>query len=292
MCLFPLFGLSADFIYTHYRNRNIRNSSTIINHYSTFGNETSSPSFHRSMSTPPLSRVVPSPRETIPTILEEDFMSSECVLLELAFDHVSGLTSVPSKVKTAVINILDATEYCNVSIQQRKDPYFEPKIIKTLSYVTRPIVNKLNDFKIAKKIPPIPLIPPLQVLCIASFGFLSMCLATIFIAWIPWYVIEYNRSVYQENNPYLDHWNVMSLYYSFTLIGAISSIPLSIWISTTTIFRIHLTFLFLSSISFLKFTFSLNSFNYFLYGSVFLGIALSSTSSSLLTLVNDYGYTW
>lgn len=291
MCFFPLFGLLADYIYTHYRNKNIRNNSTIINHYSTFGNETSSPSFHRSLSTPPLSRMLPN-RDTIPTILEEDFMSSECVLLELAFEHVSGLTSVPSKVKTAVINILDATEYCNVSIQQRKDPYFEPRIIKTLSYVTKPIVNKLNDFKIAKKIPPIPLIPPIQALWIASFGFLSMCLVTIFIGWMPWYVIEYNQSVHEENNPYLNHWNVMSLYYAFTLIGAVSSIPLSIWISTTTIFRIHLTFLLLSSISFAKFTFSLNSFHYFLYGSVFLGIALSSTSSSLLTILNDSGYTW
>jgi hypothetical protein len=290
MCLFPLFGLSADYIYTHFRNKNIRNNSTIINHhYSTFG----SPSFH--MSTPPISGVLAASairRETIPTILEEDFMSSECVLLELAFDHVSGLTSVPTKVKRAVVNILDATEYCNVSIQQRKDPYFEPQIIKTLSYVTKPIVNKLNDFKMVNKIPPIPVIPPLQALCVGSFGFLSMCLTTVFIGWIPWYVIEYNQSVYKENNPYLDHWNVMSLYYTFTLIGAVSSIPLSIWISTTTIFRIHLCFLLLSSLSFIHFTFSLSSFHSFLYGSIFLGIALSSPSSSLLTLLNDYGYTW
>jgi hypothetical protein len=218
-------------------------------------------------------------------------MSSEYVLLELAFDHVMGLSSVPGKVKSAVINILDATEYCNVTSQQRKDPYFEPNIIKTLAYATRPIVHKLNDFKMANICPPIPLTPPLSALWIALLGFLYMCLLTLFVGWMPWYVIQYNQSAHQASNPYLDHWNVMSVYYLCTLLGAISSIPLSIRISTTTILRIHLVFLIVSSVSFILFVRSLNSFQYFLCGSATLGIALSSISPSLTTLLNDYGYT-
>jgi hypothetical protein len=315
MCLFPLFGLLVDFIYTFIRNKNIKNNSTVINHYSTFHSSPSvtssyhsssstanplhssqfntSPSFHlTSRISSPLQRPPTPLRETIPTIFEEDFMSSEYVLLELAFDHVIGLTSVPLKVKTAVTNILDATEYCDVTSTQRKDPYFEPNIIKTLAYATGPIVQKLNDFKMANKCPPIPLTPPLYSLWMAILGFLYMCLWSLFVGWFPWYVIQYNQSVHQPANyPYLDHWNVMAVYYLCSLLGALSSIPLSIWISTTTILRIHLVFLLLSSISFILFVRSLNSFHYFLTGSAALGVALSSTSPSLITLLNDYGYT-
>lgn len=299
MCLFPLFGLVLDFIYTNIRNKKIRNSSTIINHYSTFQSPSpsaasgyeSSPSFQRSTgiagASPPTAL-----RETIPTILEEDFMSAECVLLELAFDHVKALSSVPHKVKRAVINILDATEYCNVTMQQRKDPYFEPNIIKTLAYATKPIVNKLNDFKMAKKTPPIPIIPPVSSFSVGLLGLNYMCSFTLFIGWIPWYIIEYNQSIYQSNNLYLDHWNVMSLYYACAVIGVAFAIPLSIWISTSTILRLHLTCILLSSILFILFAFFLNDFTYFIFGAMFLGFGLSSMSSSLLTLLNDYGYTW
>lgn len=297
MCLFPLFGLIMDFIYTYIRNKKIRNSSTIINHYSTFRSPSpsaasgyeSSPSFHRSISSisPPTTI-----RESIPTIFEEDFMSAECVLLELAFDHVHGLSSVPAKVKRAVTNILDATEYCNVTVQQRKDPYFEPNIIKTLAYATKPIVNKLEDFKLAKKKPPIPIVSPLSSFAAGILGLNYMCSMTLFIGWIPWYIIEYNQSIYQSNNIYLDHWNVMSLYYTFALVGVASAIPLSIWISTSAILRLHLTCILLASVLFLFFIYNLNYFYYFLYGTMFLGVGLSTMSSSLITFLNDYGFTW
>lgn len=241
----------------------------------------------------------PQHRNSIPTILEEDFMSSEFVLIELAFENVT-IKDVPKKVKDAIINILDATEYCNVTIQQRKDPYFEPNIIKTLAYATSPVVKKLT-FLQSHRIPPfIPLFPPLQTLYIGFLGFIYMSLKTIFAGLLPWYIIQLNQSSMLSNQQhqhqhqefdFLNHWNVLSLYYICSLLGSAASIPLSIWISTTTIFRLNLFFLTISSILFLWIDDSAPFFHIFLYGSIIMGLALSSTFPSLFTLLNDYGFT-
>jgi hypothetical protein len=274
LCTSSLLGLIADRIYWVFVRRKSERSSTRIS-------ET-----QQLFASPGRGgAVLPThTRISIPTIMEEDYTSSELVLLDHAFATLKPNTA-PGKISEMVINILDATEYCKVKEEQRNDPFFEPGIIKTLAFATPDIVKCMASLPPSDFDDPIALPPKTVMMLLCIFVAAGASLQCTYNNWIPLYSTALGRS-HEEQIEATGH--ISAVFHALGALGCLLSVPLSIFFSTTALLRIHV-----GAVSFAIVALMLcqsESFGLLSTATALMGYGVMAIMPISLSVLNDYGY--
>ena len=274
LCMSSMIGLVMDRVYWAFVKYKSERTSTRISEVQLFASPANS-RYHatHSMQT----------RIHIPTIMEEDYTSSELVLLEHGFDNLKP-NARESTISEMVVNILDATEYCNVSAKQRNDPFFEPGIIKTLAYATPALITKVQSLGCGGN-PPFTQPPGPVTSMLMLLVFCGSSLQCAYNNWIPLYA----TSVSSRDLPAVDvAGHISCVLHIMGGVGCVLTVPLSVYLSTTTMLRIHVGIVVIALIALL---FCQNqSFTLLLITTALIGYGVVPVMPLSLTLLNDYGY--
>lgn len=207
-----------------------------------------------------------------------------------------------------VTTVLDATPYCKISEEERNDPFFQPKINKTLAFATKPIVDTLSKVKEYNRNPSgltasqiafiedmaesIDLVPRVARILLAVMALLFYSLMQSFVGWLPAYfkLKEFPGST--------QDWTFMgsqmvSVYFFFMFAGCLASIPCSVYISPTKLLRFHLTLILTGSVLLQFAVAAVPSplVTLLLLGSALMGYGISALFPLIVTVAGDYGFT-
>jgi hypothetical protein len=231
-----------------------------------------------------------------PVNIDDAIVSTELLTLEVTLDAMTkhphpidvstgNYDDVDLMSPTEVVqNVLDATEYCVVSEEMRRDPTFEPEINRTLAFATPRIVEGLTQISSGPAKAPAAFICPTFVKYILSLlMFTDLGLASSISGWLPTYV-----SMAALDSP-VDGTSVVSVYFGCAAVGCLLSVPLAVCLSTSTLLRAHLS-LVVVAVLLLCLIYS-DEVAVLCASAGLFGYALSAVIPLALTMVNDYGYT-
>jgi hypothetical protein len=241
----------------------------------------------------------------------EQLASDELAILEAIIDSnhldVEQSTGTPPRsVDGIVTTVLDATPYCQITDEERNDPFYRPNINRTLSFAPpslfRTISNATEPMQGLMTISPansilmevvdsINFVPGKSAFLLAMMTCVYNSSMTTFLGWFPTY---FQLGAFSDGTD----WSQMgtqtvSTFFLFMAVGCLFSIPCSVFISTTKMLRAHIALMATGGVLLqLAVVFaSVPVKVMLLMGAAFMGFGLSAILPLTVTIANDYGFT-